>query len=109
MHRHIDCAPVYGNEAEVGRAFHSIFSEGKVSRKDVWITSKLPNTHHAAADVHKAIKQTLLDLQLEYLDLYLVHWPVTGKKAPKLDPPIQAGLQLCILQPLLLHTVHTWQ
>jgi len=75
-YRHIDCAPIYGNEPEIGRALAECFDEGIVSREEMWITSKLWNDRHAPADVIPALEETLSDLGLEYLDLYLVHWPV---------------------------------
>jgi alcohol dehydrogenase (NADP+) len=79
-YRHIDCAAVYNNEAEIGKAFSEVFSEGKIKREEVWITSKLWNDSHKKDDVIPALKQTLKDLQLDYLDLYLMHWPVAFKK-----------------------------
>lgn len=78
-YRHIDCAATYGNEAEIGNAFNSIFSEGKINREEVWVTSKLWNDSHKKDHVIPALKQTLKDLQLDYLDLYLIHWPVAFK------------------------------
>ena len=75
-YRHIDCAAIYGNEDEIGKALKDWFSGNDVQRKDVWITSKLWNTAHKAEDVIPALKQTLSDLQLHYLDLYLIHWPI---------------------------------
>ncbi|EME30405.1 aldo/keto reductase [Galdieria sulphuraria] len=74
-YRHIDCAAVYGNEKEIGQVFKEIFSSGKVKRSDVFVTSKLWNTCHKKEHVIEACKQTLKDLQLDYLDLYLIHWP----------------------------------
>ena len=73
-YRHIDCASVYGNESEIGRVFKKRFDAG-FPRQDLWITSKVWNDMHGEENVVQSCKQTLSDLQLEYLDLYLVHWP----------------------------------
>lgn len=79
-YRHVDCAHIYGNEAEIGQAFSDAFAEGVLSRNDLWVTSKLWNDAHAPADVRPAVENTLSNLQLDYLDLYLVHWPVVLAK-----------------------------
>jgi 2,5-diketo-D-gluconate reductase A len=73
-YRHIDTAEMYGNEKEVGEGFR----DSGLSRDDVFITSKLNNGFHATDDALKAIDQTLADLQVERLDLFLVHWPLPG-------------------------------
>ncbi len=75
-YRHIDCAAIYQNEEEVGRALGEAFKAGDVSRGDMWITSKLWNDSHAPAHVLPAIETSLRKLGLDYLDLYLIHWPV---------------------------------
>lgn len=74
-YRHIDCAAVYMNEKLVGRAFERHFGREDVKRSDVFITSKVWNTCHRKDDVVKACRQSLDDLRLDYLDLYLVHHP----------------------------------
>ena len=78
-YRHIDCAAIYGNESEIGQALSEVFSQGIVQREDLWITSKLWNSAHQADDVLPALQKTLRDLQVAYLDLYLMHWPVALK------------------------------
>lgn len=77
-YRHIDCAATYGNEKEVGEGIAECLKEGLVKREDLWITSKLWNDSHDR--VGQALKETLDDLQLEYLDEYLIHWPVSVKR-----------------------------
>ena len=78
-YRHFDCAPIYGNQAEIGQALAAAINDGEVQRKDLWITSKLWNSDHARADILPALERTLSDLRLEYLDLFLIHWPVSLK------------------------------
>ena len=78
-YRHIDCAFNYGNEREIGQAIADMITAGEIRREELWITSKLWNDSHREEFVLPAIQRTLDDLQLEYLDLYLIHWPVALK------------------------------
>lgn len=85
-YRHIDTAKNYGNEEIIGEALAEIFEEGKIFREDLFITSKLWNDAHAEGQVIPALQDSLRKLQLDYLDLYLIHWPVAfrnGIDSPK--------------------------
>lgn len=77
-YRHIDCAFVYGNEAEVGQGLADAFTSG-IKREDVFITSKLWNTFHR--DPESCLDESLRRLGLDYVDLYLMHWPVPMSKS----------------------------
>lgn len=83
-YRHFDCASVYGNEAEVGRSLEAIVASG-LKREEIWVTSKLWNDKHGEEDVIASCRKTLADLRLDYLDLYLVHWPFPNFHPPGCD------------------------
>jgi diketogulonate reductase-like aldo/keto reductase len=83
-YRHFDCASVYGNEDAVGASFEEIL-RGGIKREELWITSKLWNDKHAEADVIPTCRQSIQDLRLQYLDLYLVHWPFPNYHEPGCD------------------------
>ncbi|KAI5207002.1 aldehyde reductase [Aureobasidium subglaciale] len=77
-YRHIDAAAIYGNEIAVGKGIAEGLRKNGLSREDVWVTSKLWNDHHEPSKVEAAIDKTLSDLKLDYLNLYLMHWPVAS-------------------------------
>ena len=86
-YRHLDCAWAYRNEASVGKALKEAIEEsnGQLKREDFFITSKIWNTHHSKPLVRKCLQETLDSLNVDYLDLLLVHWPFgyaenTGKE-----------------------------
>ena len=75
-YRHIDAACDYGNERQAGEGIRRALADGLCRREDLWITSKLWNTYHQRAAVRPAAERSLRDLGLDYLDLYLVHFPI---------------------------------
>ena len=81
-YRHLDCACDYGNEREAGKGVRQAIEAGVCSRDDLWVTSKLWNTYHAGEHVRPALERTLRDLQLDYLDLYLIHFPIALQFVP---------------------------
>mgnify|MGYP000471026410 CR=1 FL=1 len=83
-YRHFDCASVYGNEDTIGNAFSDIMTSG-INREELWITSKLWNDMHAPENVIKSCRKSLKNLKLDYLDLYLVHWPFPNFHSPGCD------------------------
>lgn len=88
-YRHLDSACDYGNERAVGEGIRRAIDEGLCTREELFVTSKLWNTYHRGEHAEMAIEKTLDDLGLEYLDLYLIHFPIALKFVPfeKRYPP----------------------
>ncbi|RZF44473.1 hypothetical protein LSTR_LSTR002246 [Laodelphax striatellus] len=91
-YRHIDTAFVYMNEAAIGKSLKKIFENGKVKREDMFIVTKLPNIANDAKYVEDYIKRSLSDLQLDYIDLYLIHHPVGFVNGEELIPKDENGM-----------------
>ncbi len=81
-YRHLDAACDYGNEAEAGEGLKKALQAGLCHRDDVWVTSKLWNTYHHPDHVRPALERSLRDLAVDYLDLYLIHFPISLQYVP---------------------------
>lgn len=113
-YRHLDSACDYGNEKEVGEGIRRAIDEGLCTRQDLWVTSKLWNTYHREEHVVMAMDQTLHDLGLDYLDLYLVHFPIALEFVPfeTRYPPewlYDPSEQLPMMKPAAVPLQETWR
>lgn len=85
-YRLVDCAAVYGNEAQIGEVFADAFRDRVVERDELFVMSKLWNDSHGAQGVASSVRRTLADLGLDHLDGYFVHWPFPNHHPPAADP-----------------------
>uniref|UniRef100_A0A0N5AEN6 Aldo_ket_red domain-containing protein n=1 Tax=Syphacia muris TaxID=451379 RepID=A0A0N5AEN6_9BILA len=93
-YRLLDCALCYENQPEVGEALKSVFSEGKIQRKDVFITTKIWNTYHSYERAKKSIDDMLKEMQLDYFDLVLIHWPQGYREGGEMFPGAPDGVHM---------------
>ena len=99
-YRHLDAACDYGNELETGNGIQQALKAYICKREDLWVTSKLWNTYHHPEHVEIALQKTLSDLQTPYLDLFLMHFPISLKYVPIEDRYPQSGFMIQKLQTL---------
>lgn len=101
--QHIDTAVTYRNEAAVGEALSEFLRSKQAQRSDLFVTTKLWSNQHGIDQVEPAVRESLSKLHLEYLDLLLIHWPVSDKPAPQLIPSAQACTPFLCAQSQLCH------
>src|ERR1700740_2689803 len=89
--RQFDASERYRNEKEVGEAFQEVFKAGKIKRGDVFIATKVWNNNHRPERVKPAFEASLKRLQLDYVDLYLIHTPFAFQPGDDQDPRDASG------------------
>ncbi|KAM0427834.1 hypothetical protein ACHAPT_007291 [Fusarium lateritium] len=109
-YRHLDCAWFYHNEAEVGQAVRDFLSENpSVKREDLFITTKVWNHLHEPEDVKWSLQNSLSNFGLDYVDLFLVHWPIAAEKDADNKPKIGPDGKYVIKKDLTENPEPTWR
>ncbi|EYE92670.1 putative glycerol dehydrogenase (GldB) [Aspergillus ruber CBS 135680] len=109
-YRHLDCAWFYQNEEEIGDAIRDFLKENSsVKRKDIFVCTKVWNHLHRYEDVIWSVENSLKRLQLDYIDLFLIHWPIASEKETQEQPKIGADGKYVILHDLTENPEPTWR
>ena len=109
-YRHLDCAAFYLNEEEIGNAIYDFLQANpSVSRKDLFITTKVWNHLHEPEDVEWSLKKSLRELRIDYVDLFLVHWPIACKKDENMRPKKGPDGKFILDEYLTQHPEITWR
>jgi len=109
-YRHLDCAAFYQNEAEVGAAVHDFCQENtSVKRSDIFICSKVWNHLHEPEEVKQSLQDSLDKLRTDYIDLFLIHWPIASEKDDKNMPKLNEKGQYVIKDELTNNHEPTWR
>ncbi|RYP51297.1 hypothetical protein DL769_010826 [Monosporascus sp. CRB-8-3] len=109
-YRHLDCAWFYQNEDEIGEAIRDFLKENpSVKREDLFITTKVWNHLHEPEEVEWSLENSLKHLGLDYVDLFLVHWPIAAEKDDKYMPKIGPDGKYVIKKELTENPEPTWR
>lgn len=110
-YRHLDCAAFYQNEDEVGEAIRDFIKEnpGKLKREDLFICTKAWNHMHEPEDVKYSLEQSLKALGTDYIDLFLVHWPIAAERTDNYQPKLGADGKYIIKKELTENPEPTWR